>query len=312
MILPQISTMKQLSSELIGFGVDHDAGSERSIVIIRSCVIVSLVVHAIVLSLDYRRQTTSRLLQQPIEVQIRELTPEQQQSPDVEPQTLQPQLRPVGSLLQRVIAPRSLDPVATSSLVREDGFLTPGDDQFGLSPSPGVVTDGKGQGPVGIPTANPGTTASGVGQRARPESVRCIANCTPAYPAALNGAEGNARVLVTITPSGDVTGVVLANGSNNTALSRLAMRAAARMRFSVPEGLGAVTVPVNIFFTIRGTAFDRDTSTRIKRSAEEQKRQEEAPPSPSPAEPPVTSQPEDTGEPDQADPSSPASTPSNP
>lgn len=272
--------MKQHANKSIECGRARDAGTERSFAVVRICFVFSLVFHATLLSTDYRRQSTSRLLHEPIEVQIRQLVSIKQLS-EANPDTLQPQQGPQRMFVQRAIAPRSLGPVATSSLFREDGFLAPGDRHVLPSPSPGVITESKGQGIAGMPPANSGTSTSALGKGSGPQSVRCISSCTPSYPVALNGAEGNARVMVSINSTGDVTGVVLTGGPNNPALTRLAMRAAARMRFSVPEGFGSVTVPVNIFYTIRGTAFDRDTATRIKRVVRVQKRSEALPPSPS-------------------------------
>ena len=87
-------------------------------------------------------------------------------------------------------------------------------------------------------------------------------------------------MLASVNSSGDVTGVVLDRGSSNPSLSRLAMKAVGRMKFHVPNGLGSVVVPVNIFYTIRGTDFDRDTSVRLNRGSGQKASQDVSSPTP--------------------------------
>jgi TonB family protein len=273
--------MNQTSADQIGTGSDNDSDRGGSFGLIRFCLLFSLVVHAIVLSFDYRRQPRRPVLQQPIVVQIRELTDQDDQPPAVQPKPLQPKPNLDQHRYQQVIVPRPLESASTTSLIRDDGFINPGHAHLDHRPTRGVVNASQNHVPAGVQFSNSETSASGTGITAKPKSIRCISNCNPPYPSALNGAEGNARMLVSINSVGDVTGVVFAGGSNNPALSRLALRAAARMRFSVPDGLGPVTVPVNIFYTIRGTAFDHDTSTRINRVVHEQKRPVEELPPPS-------------------------------
>lgn len=272
--------MKQILPGPNGMGSDIDSVKGGPLGVIRVCLLFSLVVHVIVLSFDYGRQPRSRMLQQPNVVRIRELTDQDDQPPVVQPKALQQMPNSNQSRHQQVI-PHPLESAATTSLIRDDGFINPGHDRLGLRPTRGVVKASPSQGPAGVQISNSERSASVVEMRPKPQSIRCISNCKPPYPSELNGAEGNARMLVSINSVGNVTGVVFTGGSNNPALSRLALRAAARMRFSVPHGLGSVTVPVNIFYTIRGTDFDRDTATRINRVVREQKRPAEELASPS-------------------------------
>lgn len=275
--------MKHRSVNLPWVGGDQvEQRGIRSLVLMRSCLLLSLMVHAVVLSLNFRARSPSRPLQHPIVVQIRQLALEDVSPLDGQPQASRPDPNPTQSLVQRVSAIRPIQSTATPHLIRDSGSLDAAGDDTNLRPTQDELTGGQGDGFPGAKNSSSVMPSSGVGIRggAGAASVRCIANCSLPYPAELNGAEGNTRVLASVNSSGDVTGVVLDRGSSNPSLSRLAMKAVGRMKFHVPNGLGSVVVPVNIFYTIRGTDFDRDTSVRLKRGSGQKASQDVSSPTP--------------------------------
>lgn len=275
--------MKHRSVNLPWVGDDQvEQRGIRSLVLMRSCLLFSLMVHAVVLSLNFRARSPSRPLQQPIVVQIRQLALEDVSPLDGQPQASRSDINPIQSLAQRATANRLIRSTATPHLIRVSGSLDAAGGDTNLRPTGGELTGEQGDGFPGAKNSSSVMPGSAVGIRggAGAASVRCIANCTPPYPPELNGAEGNTRVLASVNSSGDVTGVVLDRGSSNPSLSRLAMKAVGRMKFHVPNGLGSVVVPVNIFYTIRGTDFDRDTSVRLKRGSGQKTSQDVSSPTP--------------------------------
>lgn len=91
-------------------------------------------------------------------------------------------------------------------------------------------------------------------------AIRCISNCRPRYPSVLKGAEGSARIIVTIDANGNTIDAKFAGGTSNFEIIQQAIIFAKRMRFSSP-GVTA-TVRVNINFSIEGTDFDRKAKER--------------------------------------------------
>ena len=101
--------------------------------------------------------------------------------------------------------------------------------------------------------------------------ISCVRNCTPPYPAILNGTEGRATIIVTIDSRGNPIDAKFTGGSRNFQVIKQAIIAAKKMKFSSPGNANA-TVRVNINFTVAGSAFDRKAK---QRQAEYQRQQQQ-------------------------------------
>lgn len=106
-----------------------------------------------------------------------------------------------------------------------------------------------------------------------PESIKCISNCNPEYPSALQGVEGKATVKVNLDSNGNVLGVSVVGSHSNGEVNRQALLAARKMRFSSP-GVNNASVQVSINFTVAGSEFDR-IARQKKEAAERQARLEQ-------------------------------------
>ncbi|MBF2057033.1 MAG: TonB family protein [Cyanobacterium sp. T60_A2020_053] len=139
---------------------------------------------------------------------------------------------------------------------------------------------------TGIPN-NIAKTSQSVPQRPQPkptpppQSIKCISNCNPSYPAVLAGVEGKTTVKVNLDNSGNVAGVSVVNPHSNGEVNRQALLAAQKMRFSSP-GVNNASVQVSINFTVAGSDFDRiarekqkekETQARLEQDKERQERQ---------------------------------------
>ncbi len=114
-----------------------------------------------------------------------------------------------------------------------------------------------------------------------PESIKCISNCQPSYPSALQGVEGQTTVRINLDGGGNVLGVSVVSPHGNGEVNRQALLAAQRMKFSSPSDNNA-SVQVRINFTVAGSEFDRlarqkkeeqETQARLNREKENQARQ---------------------------------------
>ena len=117
--------------------------------------------------------------------------------------------------------------------------------------------------------------------RPQPSTARgitCVSNCKPEYPSALEGAEGSARIQLTIDSGGNVTSATVASANSNSQLNRQALLAARQMKFSSPGG-GSASVQVTINFTVAGSEFDRTARQQQldrERAEKEREQQERA------------------------------------
>ena len=100
------------------------------------------------------------------------------------------------------------------------------------------------------------------------EEIRCIANCQPQYPSALDGAEGTIGIRMTINSDGQVTDTELVQANSNMLLNRQALLAVRRMKFSKIDNEAGASVVVKINFTVKGSELDRLAREGVEVSSE--------------------------------------------
>jgi len=149
-----------------------------------------------------------------------------------------------------------------------------------LSRSSGQTSNNNSQNIVSAIPSNIAATSQSVPSRPQakptpppPESIKCVSNCNPKYPSALQGVEGKTTVKVNLDSNGNVLGVSVVNPHSNGEVNRQALLAARKMRFSSP-GVNNASVQVSINFTVAGSEFDR-IARQKKEAAERQARLEQ-------------------------------------
>jgi periplasmic protein TonB len=106
--------------------------------------------------------------------------------------------------------------------------------------------------------------------------IECVENCEPEYPDALEGAEGDAGIRVTIDGEGTVTAASIDRPNANNQINREALAAAQVMRFSPPDGNKSVYAVIKVNFTVAGSDFDRQARERQEQASEAKEQQEAA------------------------------------
>ncbi|MCT0254207.1 MULTISPECIES: energy transducer TonB [unclassified Synechocystis] len=144
----------------------------------------------------------------------------------------------------------------------------------GTTERPGDRNSGQNVGPIAanpVASSAPPRPPATPNPPAKPEPLRCISQCRPSYPSALQGEEGSAKVLVSVDNGGNVTSVTITDAHANGEVNRQALLAARQMKFTAPTGGQSKSVPVVIHFTVAGSDFDRQA--RERRQQQEELRQ---------------------------------------
>jgi periplasmic protein TonB len=106
--------------------------------------------------------------------------------------------------------------------------------------------------------------------------IECVENCEPEYPDALEGAEGDAGIRVTIDGEGTVTAASIDRPNSNNQINREALAAAQVMKFSPPDGNKSVYAVIKVNFTVAGSDFDRQARERQEQASKDKEQQEAA------------------------------------
>ncbi len=110
------------------------------------------------------------------------------------------------------------------------------------------------------------------------QELRCLSQCQPSYPSALNGVEGSATVRLDVDSNGNVISATLSRANPNSQVNQQALLAARKMKFTQPNGERG-SVQITVHFTVAGSDFDRQARERREqqerqRQAQEQQRRE--------------------------------------
>jgi periplasmic protein TonB len=112
--------------------------------------------------------------------------------------------------------------------------------------------------------------------QAATRGIECVENCEPEYPDALEGAEGDAGIRVTIDGEGTVTSASIDRPNSNNQINREALAAAQVMKFSPPDGDRSVYAVIKVNFTVAGSDFDRQARERQEQTSKAKEQQEAA------------------------------------